>query len=171
MLASVQLTPPLVEKAMTGASLVPAVPTATHRVAVGHEIDRTCPNCDGKLYADQSVKSEVTATPWPIWPVAVTTEFDPSTATQYVVPGAQDSGDIGGKSPTNKLPGGVTAVHPAEPLVRVVVEVVVVLEVVVLELEVVVLEVVVGPDVVVVVDVGAVVVVPPMPVDCVLAAS
>jgi hypothetical protein len=50
--------------------------------------------------------------PWP-----VTTEVDPSTATQYVVAGAQETGEIGGPSfpfPTNKPPGGVTAVHPGK---------------------------------------------------------
>jgi hypothetical protein len=47
MLASVQPTPPLVDKAMTGALLTPA-PTATQRAEVGQEIDSTWTNCDGK---------------------------------------------------------------------------------------------------------------------------
>ena len=80
------------------------------------------------MYPDQLVKSEVTATPWPYWSVTVTTEVDPSTATQCVVPGAQETG-IGGKSPTNKPVGGVTAVHPGKLVGGT--EVVVVLEVVV----------------------------------------
>ena len=116
----------------------------------------------------------MTATPWPVWPVTVTTDVDPSTATQCVVPGAQATG-VGGKSPTNKVPGGVTAVHPGKLVggtVVVVVLEVVVLEVVVLEvvaLEVVLLDVVVLDvvvlDVGAVVDVGVVtvVVVPPTP--------
>ena len=113
------------------------------------------------------VKSEVTATPWPYWSVTVTTEVDPSTATQCVVPGAQETG-IGGKSPTNKPVGGVTAVHPGKLVGGT--EVVVVLEVVVVvgaTVVVVLLVVVVG----LLVGEVPVVVVPPTPVGGVLAAS
>jgi len=72
---------------------------------------------------------EVTATPCPVAPDALTTEVAQSTATQYVVPGTQETGSPS-PFPSTKSPGGATAVHPGKLLTGVVVVVVLVVVVV-----------------------------------------